>query len=58
MIKFKDFIKEDTDLIAQIKRIRDEMTAIRLSRELEKQRDALETMKKQKKKGGISTEYR
>jgi len=58
MIKFKDFIKEDTDLIAQIKRIRDEMTAIRLSRELEKQRDALETMKKQKKKGGISTVYR
>ena len=58
MIKFKDFIKEDTDLIAQIRRIRDEMTAIRLSRELEKQRDALETMKKQKKKGGISTEYR
>ena len=58
MIKFKDFIKEDTDLIAQIKRIRDEMTAIRLSRELEMQRDALETMKKQKKKCGISTEYR
>ena len=58
MIKFKDFIKEDTDLIAQIKRIRDEMTAIRLSRELEKQRDALETMKKEKKKSGISTEYR
>jgi len=58
MIKFKDFIKEDTDLIAQIKRIRDEMTAIRLSRELEKQRDALETMKKQKKKSGISTVYR
>ena len=58
MIKFKDFIKEDTDLIAQIRGIRDEMTAIRLSRELEKQRDALETMKKQKKKGGISTEYR
>lgn len=58
MIKFKDFIKEDTDLIAHIRRIRDEMTAIRLSRELEKQRDALETMKKQKKQGGISTEYR
>ena len=58
MIKFRDFIKEDTDLIAQIRRIRDEMTAIRLSRELEKQRDALETMKKQKKKVGISTEYR
>ena len=58
MIRFKDFIEEDADLVAQIRKIRDEMTAIRLKRELENQRDALETMKKEKKKSGISTEYR
>jgi hypothetical protein len=58
MIRFKDFIQEDADLVAQIRKIRDEMTAIRLKRELENQRDALETMKKEKKKSGISTEYR
>ena len=58
MIRFKDFIQEDADLVAQIRKIRDEMTAIRLRRELENQRDALETMKKEKQKSGISTEYR
>ena len=58
MIRFKDFIQEDADLVAQIRKIRDEMTAIRLKRELEDQRDALETMKKEKQKSGISTEYR
>ena len=56
MIRFKDFLKEDTDLIAQIRKIRDEMTAIRLKRELEKQKDALQTMRKERKKSGISTE--
>ena len=58
MIRFKDFLKEDTDLIAQIRKIRDEMTAIRLKRELEKQKDALQTMRKERKKSGISNEYR
>ena len=58
MIRFRDFIQEDADLVAQIRKIRDEMTALRLKRELENQRDALETMKKEKKKSGISTEYR
>ena len=58
MIRFRDFIKEDTDLITQIRKIRDEMTAIRLQRELEKQKDALQTMRKERKKSGISNEYR
>ena len=49
MIRFKDFIQEDADLVAQIRKIRDEMTALRLKRELENQRDALETMKKEKR---------
>ena len=58
MIRFKDFIQEDADLVAQIRKIRDEMTAIRLKRELEKQKDALQTMRKERKKSGISNEYR
>lgn len=58
MIKFKDFIKEDTDLIAKIRKIRDEMRMIRIKRELEKYKESLENMKKEKKKSGISTEYR
>ena len=58
MIRFKDFVREDADPVAQIRKIRDEMRMIRMQRELENQRDALETMKKEKKKSGISTEYR
>lgn len=57
MLSFKDFIKEGTDVIDQIRKVRDEMKVIRLKRELEKQKDALQSMKKEKKRG-ISTEYR
>ena len=57
MLRFKDFIKEGTDVIDQIRKVRDEMKVIRLKRELEKQKDALQSMKKEKKTG-ISTEYR
>ena len=58
MLRFKDFVREGSDVIDQLRKIRDEMKVIRLKRELEKQRDALETMKKEKKRGGISTGYR
>ena len=58
MIRFKDFIQEDADLVAQIRKIRDEMRMIRMKRELEKEKEALENMKKEKQKSGISTEYR
>lgn len=58
MLRFKDFVQEDTDVIEQIRKIRDEMKVIRLKRELEKQKDALKSMKKEKKRGGINTEYR
>ena len=58
MIRFKDFVREDSDPVAQIRKIRDEMHMIRMKRELEKQKEALENMKKEKKKSGISTEYR
>ncbi len=34
------------------------MHMIRMKRELEKQKEALESMKKEKQKSGISTEYR
>ena len=39
-------------------KIRDEMSMILMKRELEKYKESLETMKKEKKKSGISTEYR
>ena len=58
MLRFKDFIKEGSDVIDQLRKIRDEMNVIRLKRELEKQKDALESIKKEKKRSGISTEYR
>ena len=58
MLSFKDFVTEGTDVIGQLRQVRDEMKVIRLKRELEKQKDALESMKKEKKRGGISTEYR
>jgi len=58
MIRFKDFVREDADSVAQIRKIRDEMRMIRMQRELEKQKEALENMKKEKKESGISTEYR
>jgi chromosome condensin MukBEF MukE localization factor len=58
MIRFKDFVREDADPVAQIRKIRDEMHMIRMKRELEKQKEALESMKKEKQKSGISTEYR
>ena len=56
---FKEFVTEDSDaVISQIRKIRDEMRMIRMKRELEKQKEALENMKKDKQKSGISTEYR
>jgi len=58
MLRFKDFVREGTDVVGQLRQVRDEMKVIRLKRELEKQRDALESMKKERKRGGISTEYR
>ena len=58
MIRFKDFVREDSDPVAQIRKIRDEMHMIRMKREPEKYKESLETMKNEKKKSGISTEYR
>ena len=58
MIRFKDFVREDADPVAQIRKIRDEMRMIRMQRELEKEKKSLESMKKEKQKSGISTEYR
>lgn len=58
MIRFRDFVREDSDPVAQIRKIRDEMSMILMKRELEKYKESLETMKKEKKKSGISTEYR
>ena len=59
LIGFKEFVTEDSDaVISQIRKIRDQMRVIKLKRDLEKEKDALQTMRKEQKKGGISTEYR
>ena len=58
MIRFKDFIEENDNVIAQIRKVRDEMKVIRLKRDLEREKESLELLRKQKKSKGISTKYR
>ena len=63
MIRFKDFIvkdfiEENDNVIAQIRKVRDEMKVIRLKRDLEREKESLESLRKQKKSKGISTKYR
>mgnify|MGYP003639426858 FL=1 len=58
MIRFKDFIEENDNVIAQIRKVRDEMKVIRLKRDLEREKESLESLRKQKQSKGISTKYR
>ena len=58
MTRFKDFIAENDNVIAQIRKVRDEMKVIRLKRDLEREKESLESLRKQKKSKGISTKYR
>jgi hypothetical protein len=56
---FTEFVTEDSDaVISQIRKIRDQMQVIKLKRDLEKEKDVLQAMRKERKKVGISTEYR
>jgi hypothetical protein len=57
MLRFKDFIKEGSDVIDQLRKVRDDMKILRLRRELEKQKHALESMKKENKRT-FNTKYR
>lgn len=58
MTRFKDFIEENDNVIAQIRKVRDEMKVIRLKRDLEREKESLESLRKQKQSKGISTKYR
>lgn len=54
-MRFREFISEDSDaVIAQMKKIRDQMRVIRLQRQLAKEQESLETMKREKRGTGIN----
>ena len=51
---FKEFVTEDSDaVISQIRQIRDQMRVIKLKRDLEKEKDELQTLKQQKRGKGM-----
>ena len=53
-MSFKKFVIEDSAaVIAQMRKIRDEMRVIKLKRQLEKEKDSLAAMKLEKKGKGI-----
>jgi hypothetical protein len=46
---FKEFVTEDSDaVISQIRQIRDQMRVIKLKRDLEREKDELQTLIQQK----------
>ena len=52
---FKEFVAEDSDsVISQIRKIRDQMRVIKLKRDLEKEKDELQTLKQQKRGEGVT----
>ena len=54
MMGFKGFIEEDSSaVIAQMRRVRDQMRVIKLKRDLEKEKDVLQTLKQQKRGEGV-----
>ena len=54
MMRFRAFIEEDSAaVIAQIRDIRDQMRVIKLKRDLEKEKDELQTLKQQKRGEGL-----
>ena len=58
-MSFKKFVKEDsTAVIAQMRKIRDQMRVIKLKRQLEKEKDSLSAMKREKNgKGNLRHKY-
>ena len=51
---FKEFVTEDSDaVISQIRKIRDQMRVIKLKRDLEKEKDELQTLRQQKRGKGM-----
>ena len=54
MMRFRAFIGEDSAaVIAQMRKIRDQMRVIKLKRDLEREKDELQTLKQQKRGEGV-----
>ena len=54
-MSFRKFVAEDSDaVIAQMRKVRDQMRVIKLKRELEKDKESLAAMKREKHGKGIS----
>ena len=53
-MKFRAFIGEDSSaVIAQMRKVRDQMRVTKLKRDLEKEKDELQTLKQQKRGEGV-----
>ena len=51
---FKEFVVEDSDaVISQIRQIRDQMRVTKLKRDLEREKDELQTLKQQRSGEGV-----
>lgn len=54
LMGFREFLAEDSDaVISQIRKIRDQMRVIKLKRDLEKEKDELQTLKQQRSGEGV-----
>lgn len=54
-MRFREFVTEDSDaVIAQMRKIRDSMRVVRLKRQLAKEKESLETMKREKRGTGTN----
>ena len=54
LMSFKEFVTEDSDaVISQIRQIRDQMRIIKLKRDLEREKDELQSLKQQKRGEGV-----
>jgi hypothetical protein len=53
-MRFKAFIEEDSSaVIVQVRNTRDQMRVIKLKRDLEREKDELQTLKQQKRGEGV-----
>jgi hypothetical protein len=52
---FREFVSEDSDaVIAQMRKIRDSMRVVRLKRQLAKEKESLQTVKRERSGTGIN----
>ena len=54
-MRFRDFVIEDSDaVIAQMRKIRNQMSVLRMKRALAREKESLDTMKREKRGTGIN----